>query len=259
MTVAYFLPLQMFHDFSTGVEMKQILKDTLVLSYGPYWFIRTYILFYLFVPIVNIFLEHIDSHRRVCTLVVLAIINFWFGAMAHGDPSLLDGKNIVNFTFLYMLGNTVRCRQDVLGKVSTAYCTIAFAALNLLLVVTCLFSCPLIRHGIMRMAFGYNSPVLLANAMLLFLMFGKLKLKSNIVNKIASSVFAVYLITGQPVVQDGILRDGAEWLMAHCSSSAALCGSLMAYTVVIMVVTICIDKILSPVWSLSRKLPQIYL
>lgn len=249
----------MFHDFSTGVETKQILKDILVLSYGPYWFIRTYLLFYLFVPIVNTFLRHIDTRRRVYTLVTLAVINFWFGAMAHGDPSLLDGKNIVNFTFLYMLGNTVRSKQRVFEKVKTSYYVIAFAALNVLLVLACLFSCPLIRHGIMRMAFGYNSPILLANAMLFFLMFSRLKIKSSIVNNIAASVFAVYLITGQPVVQNGILRDGAEWLMANCSSSAVLCVSLMAYTVVIIFATICIDKILTPIWSLSRKLPQIYL
>ncbi len=165
MTVVYFLPLQMFHDISTGEGLKQIMKDVLVLSHGPYWFIRTYLQFYLFVPIVNIFLEHSDMRRRIYTLVVLAFINFWFGAIVHGDPSLLDGKNIANFTFLYILGNTVRSNREMLGKIKTA----------------------------------------------------------------------------------------------NTSSQIALCGSLMAYTLVIMIATISIDKILSPVWSLTSKLPKKHL
>ncbi len=259
MTVVYFLPLQMFHDISTGEGLKQILKDVLVLSHGHYWFIRTYLQFYLFVPIVNIFLEHSDMRRRIYTLVILAFINFWFGAIVHGDPSLLDGKNIVNFTFLYILGNTVRSYRDMLGRIRMAYYATAFVVLNLLLVVACFCSPTLVKHGIMRIAFGYNSPLLTLNAMLLFLVFSKLHFKSNVVNSLASSVFAIYLITCQPLVQEGILRDGAEWLMANTSSQIALCGSLMAYTLVIMIATISIDKILSPIWSLTSKLPKKHL
>lgn len=259
MTVVYFLPLQMFHDISTGDGLRKVLKDVLVLSHGPYWFIRTYLQFYLFVPIVNIFLEHADSRRRIYMLVVLAFINFWFGAMVYGDYSLLDGKNIVNFTFLYLLGNTVRCNHEMFERIRTAHYATAFVALNILLVVACFYSPTLVKHGIMRMAFGYNSPVLLLNAMLLFLLFSRLRFKSKVVNSLASSVFAIYLITEQPVVQEGILRDGTEWLMANTSSQIALCGSLMAYSIVIMVVTISIDKIFKPVWGLTSKLPQRYL
>ena len=256
MTAVYFLPLQLFHDVSLGEGFRQILRDVLVISHGPYWFVRTYLLFYLFVPIVNTFMEHVDMRRRVCALAALAVINFWFGAVAQGDSSLLDGKNIVNFTFLYMLGNMIRCRDGVLGRLNAVYYVIAFVTLNVFLVALCFSSNHLVQYYIMRMAFGYNSPLLLLNALLLFLAFSKLQFKSNVVNWLASSVFAVYLITEHPVVINGVLLCGAKWLMASFESSIALCGGLMVFSVSIMTLAICIDKSLSPVWRLAGMLPK---
>lgn len=257
MTAIYFLPLQVFHDFTAGEGFKQIIKDTLVISQGPYWFIRTYILFYLFVPIINIFLDRIDSHKLVYSLGIMAIINFYFGAIVQGDPSLIDGKNIVNFTFLYLLGYTVR-RKITLRRIKMIHFAIALVVLNILLVSTCYCTCPLIRHCIMRIAFGYNSPLLLCNALLLFLVFSKLKFKSNFINQISASTFAVYLITEHPIVRNGILRVCAEFIIANSNYSVTLFGGLILLTITIMIITICIDKVLSPFWNLSKKIPLIY-
>ena len=94
-----------------GGVNKQFLKDCLFISHTPYWFIRTYLCLYLFSPVLNKYLENITAKNRFILIGVLFFISFYLGT-SHGDPSLSDGKNLANFSLLYLLGNTLHAYEE---------------------------------------------------------------------------------------------------------------------------------------------------
>ena len=252
MTFVYFVPLQIVVDGCTGASFWVLLKDFLFLSKGPYWFIRTYILFYLFTPVINLYLENIDDKARWNLLLILFIINVWFGALTAGDLNLNDGKNIMNFIFLYVIANTFRRYRNVWLNVQYHYLLIPFILLNVLLVGVYYFiPNDVLRKVIVRISFGYNSPILLLNAALLFLIFGKIKVTSKFINKVAASMFAVYLISEHWVVQEFVLKDVLNLLMLK-STSLELILELLILTAVILIICVFIDKLFSPLWRFSQ-------
>ena len=244
----YSVPLQLVFDLYNSMSLKELLKDVLFLSYGPYWFMRVYLMFYLFVPIVNRFLDGIDYRMRWYSLCVLAFINFWFGAFTSGDVSLSTGKNIVNFTFLYILANTFKHYKYVWMKVKKWHFLLAYFLLNVFLVTIYYFSPNIIfRMIILRTSFGYNSPILLLNASLLFLYFAKLNFKSLTINRISASVLAIYLISEHNVVKL-VLNQIVNKMQVILDTSIALLLGVFVLTLGIMMICILIDKVYSPVY-----------
>lgn len=252
-TLLYYLPLQMIYDVSVGVSTKTLISDCLFLSHGPYWFIRTYLLFYLFVPIVNKFLSGIENKQRVYAVVILAFINFWFGCISHGDASLIDGKNIVNFTFLYIVGDSIRYCSDIWRSAKVKYFIFAYLLLNIGLQITYnQFYGTIISKAIFRLSYAYNSPVLLLNAILLFLCFAKINITSSFVNRISASVFSAYLITDQPFVRVELI---GRFVNAHVACLQPYPLLLLAIVVVaaaMLVVSILIDQTIQPLWRRLR-------
>lgn len=263
-TALYYLPLQIVYDLYVGESIKTFVVDCLFLSHGPYWFIRTYLLFYIFVPIVNKFLKDIDNRLRIYALVVLAVINFWFGCITQGDASLVDGKNLVNFTFLYIVGNTIRSSRNIWQTVKIKYFIGAYILLNIGLQLSYnLFYDTFVSNKIFLLSYGYNSPVLLLNAILLFLCFAKINITSSFVNRISASVLASYLITDQPFIRMEVIGGFAN---AHIVGLQPLPLQLLAIVAVattLLIASILIDQALQPLWrrikfpNMDKKLANI--
>ncbi|WP_285826077.1 hypothetical protein [Xylanibacter muris] len=136
MAMIYYIPLQLVYDITHHAGFGTIIRDLLVISRGPYWFIKIYLLFYLFVPIVNKFLINLDIKHRFYMLLFLAIINIWFGCLTRCDISLIDGKSIVNFTLLYVIGDTIRIFEYNLQKWNTITLLAIFICFNMFIMLS---------------------------------------------------------------------------------------------------------------------------
>ena len=72
-----------------------------------FWFMKTYILLYMVSPLLNLARERMQSNiltggGRI--LIILGCITFWFGWI-NMNNDFADGKNIINASFLYLLGS----------------------------------------------------------------------------------------------------------------------------------------------------------
>lgn len=101
---------------------------------------------------------------------------------------------------------------------------------------------------ILRTSFGYNIPILLLNASLLFLYFAKLNFKSLPINKMSASVLAVYLISEHDVVKL-VLNQIVSKMQGILDTSMTLLLGVSALTLGILMICILIDKVYSPVYS----------
>lgn len=255
MVVVYYIPITLSTDLLGGSSIKYIIKDCLFISYSPYWFIRTYICLYIFSPVLNKYLEGITAKQRNLLIASLGFISVYLGT-SMGDSSLSNGKNLINFALLYVLGNTLFVYKHKWERWSNRLLIPSYLLLNLLLVSSyCLFANTFISKVIWRISFPYCSPILIINALLFFIIFAKYQLSSKMINTIASSMFAVYLIHCQPFIEKVVIAKVATMMFGLIGSNVLLTiVSIILLGVGIIIFCVMIDRLLNPLWKYLNHL-----
>lgn len=232
-----------------------MIMDLMFVSFTPYWFVRTYLFLFLLSPMLNKYLEDINIIHRVILITVLAYMAIWMGTI-QCDGSLAGGKNIVNFFLIYTFGNTLRVYHEKWKDISIVKLLTTYIFLNVVLVTLWMyFRESVVGDAIKRISFWYCSPLLYVNAILLFMIFGRLKLTSQRVNFCASSVFAIYLLHCQPFILNNVISKGATAILnfTHAKEIQTILLFII-YATAIVVVCIAIDKLLTPLWALTSNL-----
>ena len=242
-----------FYSVLVYVCYSLIIKDFSLLRFGAsfipvclnpdLWFIRTYLLFLLCTPVINYWLRNTSKKNRFLTLLGLTFMSVYIGCFGN-DNSFQDGKNVINFCLIYVIGNELR-KLEYIKQIKKSSLLYSYVALNVIICIATYYSTNTSFFSIIKkMAWYYDSPFLIMNATLLFLIFEKMNFKSIQLNKIASSVFPVYLIhanlyTGRvvwPFVNTFIEPD-YNFL------------TILLFAFVIMLICIALDKILAPLYN----------
>lgn len=127
-------------------------------------------------------------------LIISCFMSFYWGWFSQ-HPSLCDGKNLVNFVFLYMLGHWLReTFESKDRKQVRKYSVITFLLIGGFVGVSMYFSNEKMLHILERVCWGYNSPILILMSVSFFMIFTTLDFRSKPVNWIAGSAFAVYCV-----------------------------------------------------------------
>ena len=178
-----------------------------------------------------------------------------FKTVSHGDPSLRDGKNLANFLFLYVVGNSLNKYKSYWERIKYSYLIAVYIVLNIVLVVSYLLSgsASIISKIVWELSFPYCSPVLLINALLLFMIIGKVHLHSSKINYLASSTLAIYLIHSQPVILDAIGKV-VPMLKDWSFNDVTFLLLMVCYALAIMFVSILVDKVLQPIWNYINRI-----
>jgi surface polysaccharide O-acyltransferase-like enzyme len=229
------------------VSIKDLIK-TFVSFYPRYWFIGTYIGLYLISPIINIPLKIANKKQKLVFIAILGMISFWLG-WAGAQHTMADGKNIANMIFIYYLGDFLRYNIDH-DKVQSKkiYLLLAYIILNVGLVVTFLSTgkFELFQKIVFRIFFPYNSPGLIVNAMLCFLLFSTIKIRSQKINWLASSALSIYLIHYGLLL--GLLVEIATYIRDSIMGGRYLLFwlALGLFSLTICIACIMLDKLIEP-------------
>lgn len=244
--VVYNLPFVLY----SGIKHGHWLEYLMFISNTPYWFLRCYLYMYLVAPFVNKAIDKLSMHERIGALMAFGLIAIYFGC-TEGDVALQDGKNLVNFIFLYLLGNTLKFTQKRWQLWNVWLLLGGFIGINVLTFVTLYLSYGTGLHKIIfNLSFYYRSPLLIINAILVFMMFGKWRINSTWINSLATSMFAVYIIHCQPMIHNVFVICGQRNVL----SSFSVGVGLLFFAIVIMLVCVAIDKCLTPYWNWQRKM-----
>ena len=204
------------------------------------WFVRTYLLLYLLSPFWNKVLQGQNIKQRILLLTVLAFIVLYVGIV--GQVPGLDGKSIIYFLFVYTIGNTIS-KYNLREVFSSKGLFLFFILVNLSLIIIYIafVNNTIVRLAILNIAFKYNSPICILSASVFFLFFSKLHIDNRIINKIAVSVFAVYLISENALV-NVYLNDTVRYLM-NSYSTIIMYLLLVIFTTVVFAVSVGVDII----------------
>lgn len=240
----YYIPLTIF-----GIVVYNTpIKELFFLSYSPYWFVRVYLFLFLIAPVLNSFLE--NKKQRKYLLIVLAFISIYMGMM--NEPTLHNGKNVVYFSFLYVLGDSIKKNEACFSKIKTITFVCYYLLLNALLVILyCKYSNTIIGTAIWKLSYIYCSPILIINAILLFLIISRMSIRSSWINYLSASVFSMYIIHHQYVILYKLIGPTIDYFKSKPLNSCEFILVLSFITIVIMGGCVLIDFIFN---SFKRKM-----
>lgn len=171
------------------------------------YFVILYIVCFIVSPYMNVLLQKLGKKQSSRLLAILLLLfsvwptavdvlreltqREWLGLSSVGINGSQNGYTIVNFALMYCIGAYLRLYMEKEYKYTTL-----LACLGVNVAVVCGWAALNDMHGIVGgSAWGYCNPFVIGEAVLLFLIFRKLRLKnSRIVNTLAKGAFTVYLL-----------------------------------------------------------------
>lgn len=236
-------------------ETHLVIRKTLFfVSSTGWWFVRIYLYLYLLAPVINRMIKSLSVQNRVLVLILLAWISCWCGFM-NFEPSLYEGKNLVHFCFLYLLGNTLSLYKEKLNQIATYKVIIAYLLVNTISAGGdyALLKAPQ-NTLLFNLFFSYNSMILILNAILFFMFFMRIKIKSGFINYIATSSLAIYML--HMFILRHCFMDIVLWIQNSQQSHVVIILAVSALALMTLVLCIIIDKLLAPCWNLASWLAE---
>ena len=175
-----------------------------ITHYQPWcswWFVTCYLELLLVAPFLNIIIDEKGKNTHLLLIFALSIVNLYFGFICQTNEGR-TGYTLMNFCFIYTLGRYIKKYNTVIYLLSQRLILFVF----LLLVNLIIRFCEIDFKGITGY---YNSPLVILQAISLFLVFEKIEINRfyNVILFISSSTFSVYLISDHPYFRYNYYED----------------------------------------------------
>ena len=203
--VVFYLILLYILAHATGHASVSITDiKHLLLASPSNWFIKSYFCLYIFASALNFLVEHASRKQFRNILVAFYTFQILFGWLFPTATNYIQGGySPISFMGLYLLAQYVRRYQPTWSQWRIRYDMLCYITLAIVVTLICFVPSYI---GIMPNAvYGYNlltyiSPSTIATSLLMMIMISKLHFASNVVNRLAQSCFAVYLVYVSPWV-----------------------------------------------------------
>lgn len=207
-TLAFFI----FKPSGIRVGVSAVLKSFFPVTFSAYWYFTAYALLFFVIPLLNRMIR--ACSKRAVNLTALGIFVFItyanFIRTVGSTFSLNGGCSPIWLMICYFIGAWLK-KCAVPEKISSGKALIGAAvivAFNVLFRLLSPFG-PAILNS-------YISPTIVAVAVLLFIVFCRMEIKSNGVKKLiaftAPAAFGVYLVHTHPLIFENYIKGGFTWL-----------------------------------------------
>ena len=225
----------------------QSLTTVLMLNGSDYWFIKAYLGLYFLSPILNVFVENVDQKYYRNILILLYIFQTIYGWFSiDGASWIAGGYSAFSFICLYLLGRYIKKYGDTItigryfkirslskGNLLLLFSSIAFLLTFLAYTVTYL------GIPIEGRLFTYTNPLVILESIVLVLLFSKIKFKSSIINRIAFSCLAIYLLHGNELILRPYYGKWiAQWYSCETTTSFVMRTLFLIFAVFIMAISL---------------------
>lgn len=203
------------------------------------WFIACYLILMLLSPFINkamLSLSKIEYNKLLIILFITfsvlptLFVSYYYTILTDG------GKCLTYILFLYILGRYLSLFYSE-KKILKSKCLLSFLSITILIIalnitISCIF------HRECRIFSMDCSPLILFSSLCVFFFFKGIELKSKLINGIAASVLAVYLLDNLRLYVSNHIFD-----ITLYAESDFFILYLMAFVLMVFVLGIVIDKI----------------
>ena len=220
--------------------------ELILIKHKGYWFVKAYIILYLFAPVLNTFVDNVSRKQLKTFLIAFFVVQVIYGFYHYGGW-YAGGYSPLSFMGLYILARYMRIYPN---KYTQFNKYIDFSLYIVLSVITAVCSLALTyiydKGG--TVLFLYSSPLMILSSVFFFLFFTKLSFHSRIVNWVAASCFAVYLVHNSPYIFHPYYIDVIkQWFDTETSFLFMLYTTGLIF--VFFVFSILFDKVRIMVWK----------
>lgn len=247
--IIYCLP-EVIYSVSTAKDLLHTVRSLMFFSNSHFWFVKTYLYLFLVSPMINLWLKHATERQRWYMVVVFGFVACYM-AVSKGDSSMSNGKNLTNFIYFYLVGNQLHYYRERWMNIKTSKLLLCYIVFNMVILALEYFmNGNVVGKLVKTLSFPYSSPLILIGAIMFFMIIGKQHIQSRFINYVAASSLAIYLIHGSRPYLPQLHGVVCEYLQGVAGNNMPLLGSYTIYTLVVIIVCVCIDKCLTPVWSI---------
>ena len=244
--VSYLAYIGLKGDFSWQVLAERLLAFT----HNGWWFVVSYVGLMLLSPILNSAVDNLSDKRLLHSLVLFSIVILYLG-WYHKVEVTNYGNSLISFMWMYLIGRYVgkHVSVDSIRKFRWLW-LIGYIASAL-----GLFGMIMLRYHYsieMHYPLDYNNPFVVIAAVMLLLFFLSFNFQSKVINWLAGSVFAAYLIQESCYL-------GHKWIYPHMREMFTYVPdgwrilALLGVSIAFLLLSIIVDKIIGYIshWILN--------
>lgn len=213
---------------------------------GWNWFIKAYIGLMILAPVLNVFIERATERQLRNLLICFYVFQTLYGWVSGAAAFFVGGYSTMSFIGLYMLARYVRLYPSKYTQKSPVFDFAVFFVIIMLQAIIAF--CFLWSSGYM---FSYVSPLVILSALYLLLLFSKLHIQSKVINWIAISSFAVFLLHTNPNLCKPYFIPVIKQIYAHFSGPMCL-FVIFLFLLSVFISAIFIDKFRVAIWNLVK-------
>lgn len=253
-----------FYSVSISAIMMIVYRDlfsarNIVYAVTPiisnqYWYMTSYFMMYLFVPMMNKFADAANKKVFTATIVVILVLTTGSLMIKQDGFILNDGYSPIWLMIMYLVGAYMK-KFNVGTKMKKWLALLLYVISSLCSFILCVFSNKLLKImlGNDISYLSYTSPFVVLSAIFLFIFFSKLKFgkkTEKFINYITPAALGVYLIHTHPLVFNKLMKDIAMPLVNH--GTAAMVFGSIAMALAIFIICIVIDLLRIQLFRLIR-------
>lgn len=190
----FLLELYALSNWASGEE--QMLSLDYLFMQNSYWFVKAYIGLLLMAPLMNAFITKTSKKQLSFFILCFYAFQTLYGWIVFSADFIMNGFSTFSFMGLYMLGRYVRLYSTRYTELNSAKCLGVYFSINIFLtiVTTLLIAFDREAYYVPKILVSYVNPFTVLTSLYLLLGFVKMQFNSRLINWIAASSFAVYLL-----------------------------------------------------------------
>lgn len=182
--------------FVNGFSFKMMARTFLPFSHSQgHWFMECYFCLFLLSPFLNILSTNCTKKQFILLLFTLGILNCYFGFL-WGREFNPNGFDTMTFVFVYMIGRYIALYTS---RSTTRKTKLISFSIYLICGVIIFGLTELVLHfdkiALCKKIVAYHNPLMLLQAVAIFIFFRAMTFQNKRINWAASSVLAAYLIS----------------------------------------------------------------
>ena len=209
-----------------------------------YWFVMGYLGLYILSPVLNAFVEKVNKRLFQMFLITFYIYQCYY-CWITGVVNYFGGYSIIFFCGLYLTARYFRLYPSGRLNRLSLYVYIAITCFISIIVVLSVW-----KFGNAMKMLRYDNPLIILSSMALLLFFCKFRFQSPVVNWLAASSFAVYIVHFNPYVFKFFKR-GVLYFTSTLDGGLLVLGIFLFLSAVYLF-CVFIDQIRIGMWNLLQ-------
>lgn len=213
---------------------------------SDYWFIKSYLALYMISPILNSFLEKVTGKKLIFFIIAFYIYQTYFNLLEDSTGFINNGYSVWSFIGLYLIGYYLNNYKSNFIQTTKSKLFLYYIITSIIISFFAIIGKLYLRNEMLF--YSYSSPLVILSSICFFILFTKINLKSNLINKIAISTFAVYLIHVNLYFREYFFQ---SIKFIYNETSGVLCVfSIFLFSILIFTLSILIDQIRIFTWNI---------